>query len=200
MDYIRDLGGKSIRSVFGGKESCSKKVSIKKHKSETNILEVVKIKEFFGLPLMVLYMVFAFSLLFISLFFVPKKYFKLYFYDSLLWGFIVSLLSESAFTYLGLLKYLYMGPFNVLGSPLLLNLAWSPTIMIFLYFLPPKNRKSKFWIYLLSFSLLSASMDTVFNGLGLLRYLFWSPVARFAVAFIWFYLTAKYHRPMPLEG
>lgn len=158
------------------------------------------IEEFFGLPFMAFYIIFAFVLLFVSLFLVPKKYFKLYFYDSLLWGFVISIIFTSTSSYLGLFKYQYLGPFSVLGSPLWLDLAWSPTVMIFLYFLPPKKMGKRFWVYLLSFSLLSMSLDVVFNGLGLLRYIFWSPMARFVVAFAWFYLVAKYHKPMPLEG
>lgn len=73
--------------------------------------------------------------------------------------------------------------FSFLNSPFLLNLAWVPAVMLYLYFLPEAN--VLFWLYLFTFALVSAGLDSVFNQLGTLQYINWGPTARFIVAIVW---------------
>ncbi|MGE5551216.1 MAG: hypothetical protein ACM3ZC_11925 [Bacteroidota bacterium] len=139
------------------------------------------------------YPIIAFILLSIALLTIPRKDLKSLFFESLMWGFVLSLAFMAAMNALHFFRYVHQGPFSFLGASSWLALAWSPAIMVFLYFKPPSNKPLRFWSYLLAFSLLSAVLDAVLHEMGLLRYYRWSPLARFCAAFVWFWASAYVH-------
>ncbi|MGE5551217.1 MAG: hypothetical protein ACM3ZC_11930 [Bacteroidota bacterium] len=151
------------------------------------------VADYLPIPLILYYPFLAFVLLAIALATIPRHGIKRLFLESLSWGFLLSFIFVASMTGLGFFRYRYAGPFTALGSPIWLNLAWSPTIMAYLYFKPEMKQTIRFLLYLLSFGLLSAFLDTVLNKLGLLLYYRWSPVARFFVSLAWFYAAASVH-------
>lgn len=143
------------------------------------------------------YIAFALGMVVFMVIFIPRSDIKELFPLSFVWGYLGSFLFVITFS--GLLSYFrwQATPFTFISSPLILNLSWIPALMIYLYFLP--KEKHLFWLYLLTFSLVSAGIDSVFHQLGTLRYIFWGPMGRFIVAVLWFlgvtvhfnYLTKK---------
>lgn len=141
---------------------------------------------FLGIPPEAWYPMFAFALFLIALAFIPRKHMRMLFLESLVWGFFASLVYLASGSALGLFHYRRAGPFAFLGSPIWLNLAWIPAILIFLYFKPPMKKPILFWSYLLLFSLMSAMVDTSFLHLGVLEHFHWSPAATSLVAVFWY--------------
>ncbi len=121
---------------------------------------------------------------------VPREGIRRLFGISFVWGYLGSFIFIVTFSgLLNLFKW-QETPFTFIGSPVILNLAWAPAILIYLYFMP--KTKHLFWLYVLTFSLVSAGLDAVFNQLGTLQYNFWGPPARFVVAVAWL-LGATFH-------
>ncbi len=149
---------------------------------------------FLGIPQMTWwYPLIAFILLGVALLTVSRKDVQGLFFESLMWGFVLSLAIGATLTALHLYRYEHQGPFSFLGVPAWLVLAWSPAIMIFLYNKPRGNKPLRFWSYILAFSLLSAMLDAVLHRMGLLTYIHWSPLARFCMAAVWFWAAAYAH-------
>lgn len=117
---------------------------------------------------------------------IPRKAIHKIFGFSLVWGYLGSLFFVKTFDQgLNLFHWEAANPFIFFKSPFLLNLAWVPAIMIYLYFIP--KPKHLFYLYVFSFCLVSAGLDEVFNRIGVLTYIFWNPFLRFLVAFLWLY-------------
>ena len=115
----------------------------------------------------------AMFLFVLALVLVPKDKFKTLFWHGLVWGFLASYLFAWIFGMeLQLFEYQLAEPFKVFGVCLWLAFAWIPAIMIYLHYLPSSELWYAFPLYLLIFSLASASLDEVFHGAGLLKYNF----------------------------
>ena len=154
-----------------------------------------------GIPVMVWwYPIIALVLLAVALLTIAGRDIEDLFYESLMWGFVLSLAFGAALTALRIFRYEHQGPFTFLGAPVWLALAWSPTIMVFLHFKPLVAKPLRFWSYILAFSLLSAMLDAVMHGMGLLAYIHWSPLARFGVAVAWFWAAAYVHERRFVKG
>ncbi|HEY8464058.1 MAG TPA: hypothetical protein VIM29_08595 [Bacillota bacterium] len=124
---------------------------------------------------------------FFALSLIPRKTIRKLFGYSLVWGYLGSIVFIKIFDH-GLLNFFHWveaDPLVFIESPFLINLAWVPAIMIYLYFIP--KPRHLFYLYFLSVCLVSAGLDEIFHQLGLLRYIFWNPFARFIVAVIWLY-------------
>ncbi|MGE5598658.1 MAG: hypothetical protein ACM3XS_04700 [Bacteroidota bacterium] len=150
-------------------------------------------RDVLGLPLLMYYPALAIILLGIALAAIPRAEIKRLFIESLLWGTGFSFIFTVAMRVLGIFRYEHLGPFQLLGSPIWLNLAWSPAILIFLFFRPPMRRAFLFWGYLLTFCLVSAMLNEVLSRLGLLRQYHWSSPAQFLSAAIWFLGAALFN-------
>ena len=149
--------------------------------------------DYLPFPHVIYYPFIAFTLLVISVVVIPRKGLRRLFLESLFWGLVLSFCFDAAMGALNIYHYRHMGAFAVLRAPIWINLAWSPAIMVYLFFKPPMKAAVAFWVYLLSFSLISAMLDDVLHKLGLLQYVHWSPLARLAVAVGWFYAAALVH-------
>ncbi len=147
-------------------------------------------RDILGIPLLAYYPALAFTLLGVAVLVVPRAAIKRLFPESLLFGVMLSFVFAVLTRALGLMHYVHYGPFALLGSPVWLNLAWSPAIMMFLYFKPPIRTGFLFWAYLLTFSLLSAMLNEALHRLGLLVQPHWSSLGRFMVSAFWFYAAA----------
>ncbi len=146
------------------------------------------------LPHDIYYLVFALMLFLFMVILVPREGIKKLFVLSFIWGFLGSLIFVLVFSSLLNLFRWEETAFSFFSSPFLLNLAWAPAILIYLYFLPEKI-KHLFWLYLLTFSLVSAGLDSLFYQLGTLQYISWGPLERFLAAVVWLLGAAfHYHR------
>lgn len=144
----------------------------------------------FNIPHDIYYIAFALLLAFFMIVLIPNGERRHLLGFSLIWGYLGSFIFVEIFgVFLNMFEW-QTSPFTFGGSPLLLNLAWAPALMIYLYFLP--KEKHMFWLYLVTLSLVSAGIDSSFNKLGSLEYNQWSPVWRFIVAIVWF-LAATLH-------
>lgn len=121
---------------------------------------------------------------------VPREGIRRLFGISIIWGYLGSFVFIAFFSSLLNLFAWQETAFTFFGSPIIINLAWALALLIYLYFLP--KSKHLFWLYLLTFSLISVGLDTVFNQLGILQYISWGLTARFAVSVAWF-LGASFH-------
>jgi len=144
------------------------------------LVKLLKIDDYY-------YIGFALLMAALVLALIPRTAIRKLFGFSLVWGYLgsfsfVNFLGEGI---LNLFSWNEADPFIFIKTPFLLNLAWAPAVMIYLYFVP--KPKHLFYLYFLSFTLISAGLDEVFHRLGLLRYIFWNPFFRFIVAFLWLY-------------
>ncbi len=143
------------------------------------------------IPHDVYYMVFAIIMAVFMLTLIPRKEIKNLFGLCIFWGYFVSFVFIQLFAPSLFDLFVWeQTAFTFLGSPLLINISWVPAMMIFLYFKP--ETKHLYWLYILSLSFISGGIDSVFEQLGILHYIYWSPIARSVVALVWF-LAATCH-------
>jgi hypothetical protein len=148
----------------------------------------------FGIPVEMLYPIFALFLFGLAIIFIPRDKFKDLFWVSLIWGYMFSILSAFLGREFGLFEWRRIFPFEFLGSVQWLDFAWIFAVMLFLYYIP----ESKGWYiypsYLTIFSVASAAIDMIFHELDLLAYINWNPFCRFGLALFWFYGATVHHR------
>jgi hypothetical protein len=152
-------------------------------------------------PLSLYYFLFPLGLLVLLVIFLNRKEIKSLFWFGIIWGsalttFIIFILDNI----LGLVKYQHIYPFSVSGLPLLLDLAWTPAIMMFIHFLPDKRTGYAYYAYLLIFALMNAANDEVFHQIGLLEYIHWSPISRFLISLPYFYWLAIHYDNLKSKG
>lgn len=124
---------------------------------------------------------------------IPRRALKVLLPSALAFGAIGSLSFALIFSnLLNLYYYTDYGHFHLFQIPIWLTLGWAAAMAVFLYFLPLDSGKIWYWIYLLTFSSLSAGLGIILNNLGLLHYVHWSPLARFFLALVWLHLSARY--------
>lgn len=94
-----------------------------------------------NLPSELLYMIFAVILLGIAAVLVPRQDIKRLFPAAIIAGSMVAFIFVFLFGKpFGLFKYSNYGPYHIFGVPFWLLLAWHPAILVFLHFLPKKER------------------------------------------------------------
>ena len=101
-------------------------------------------RDILGIPILLYYPGLAFILLGIALLSIPKAEIKKLFGESLLWGLAFSFIFTVTMRALGAFRYAHMGSFQLLGSPIWLNLAWSPAILIFSYLCFGRRRLARY--------------------------------------------------------
>lgn len=148
-----------------------------------------------GFPLELYPPTFAFFLLVLLLTFVPKEKYKELFWFGLIWGYLGSTVLVFFFsTVFKLFHYERVMPTITFGGPLWLTFAWIPTIMLYLHYLPTRKEWYVFPLYLVAFSVAGTEVERIFNRCGYLVYSHWSPVYRFFLSLVWFYLVALHYR------
>jgi hypothetical protein len=140
------------------------------------------------------YPIFALLILTLTLLFVPRPTIKQLFWFSLLWGSTVDVLLILLFRYLNLYHYLKLSPYDFFGAPMWLPLAWSPAIIIFIYFFPSRKEWYYSFFYLAAFSAIGLAIGMFFTQIGLLQEIHWNPLLRFPVQFLWFYGAIQHYR------
>ena len=138
------------------------------------------------------YPAFALCMLFLLLAFVPRQVIRKLFWFSLLWGSTIDAFLIMLFKYLNLYRYVDVEPFNFFGAPMWLSLSWSPAVILFLYFLPPRKEWYYFVFYLAAFSTVGTAIAMFFTQAGLIKEFHWNELLRFPIQFLWFYGTAKH--------
>jgi hypothetical protein len=146
------------------------------------------------------YSIFALLILALTLLLVPRSTIKILFWFSLLWGSSVDVLLILLFRYLQLYHYLKLNPYDFFGAPMWLPLAWSPAIIIFIYFLPPNKEWYYSFFYIAAFSAIGMAIGMFFTQVGLLQEIHWNPLLRFPVQFLWVYGALRHHRYLESRG
>ena len=149
-----------------------------------------------GVPVEYFYPFFAVFMLILTVVFVPREYYRQFFWPSMVWGFSLEIIFVSLSRLLGMFRYVKSGPFVFMGTPIWIALAWLLSLMLFFYFLPNRRVWYVFPVYILMFSFGSAMLGTVFSNAGLLIYQNWTPFYRFLVAIPWWYGAAKHYKAL----
>ena len=147
-----------------------------------------------NLPYLYFYLVFALGLLFLLLVFMPKHDIRRLFWLGLLWGSGSSFIVEHIYHFVGLTKYKHVEPFNIGFLPLWTIAAWTPAIMLFIYFLPKRKEKYIYCLYLVMWSAFTSFVAVTFRNLGILVFLRGGPWIWFVGGFASYYLLSKFHR------
>lgn len=146
------------------------------------------------MPVEFYYPALAFVLWGLVLSLIPKADIKKLFWLSLVWGYLGTKIFIIFFSVLlNLFQWKHTMPFVFLGTPHWLALGWIFAMMLFLYFLPKTSQWYVLALYIFTFSLASAALDTIFHQAGLLEYIHWSPWCRFLIAGIWFFGSYRHH-------
>lgn len=147
-----------------------------------------------NLPYLYYYLIFALGSLFLVLAFIPKPEIRKLFWFGLAWGSGTDLIFEHIYYFVHLFKYQHMEPFNVGLLPLWTVLAWTPVVMLFIYFLPQRKEKYLSWIYILVWSGAIACVAAIFQQLDILVFFYGGPWIWFILGLIFLYLETRHHR------
>ena len=147
------------------------------------------------------YFAFPIILLTLMIIFLDRKAIQSLFWFGMVWGaggsFVFVVIFSNIFT---LFKYKHIEPFTFFGLPVLLGLAWTPAILLFLHFLPNRKTGYPYYAYITAFSLLSAVNDELFYKLGLLEYIHWHAFFRFIISLPYFYWMAIHYEYLKEKG
>ena len=125
-----------------------------------------------GIPVEYYYPIFSGFMFILAYLLIPREKFTNLFWFGLIWGFLFSIIYVLIFGNLfNLFRYQHVEPFTFYGSPLWINFAWIFAIMLYLYFLPQQRIWYLFPLYIFTFSIASAALDTIFNKTGMLEYI-----------------------------
>lgn len=136
-----------------------------------------------------IYILIAVVVSFIALVLIPKEKYKHYLLYGMIFGGIGEVMVVTLLTYIGLIKYKNMGPFNIFG----LFPFWTPLtglflFMIFFYLLPA--RKGFLITYILCFTALNYGTGIIFKQFSLFEYpdiyLYIAPF----ISILWYSLSA----------
>ena len=136
------------------------------------------------------YPAFALTMFVFMLALVHRKEIKPLFWFSLVWGSGVDIFLILLFHFLNLYIYLNDMPFDFYGSPILLNLAWTPAILLFIYFMPKQTGWFSYVLYLATFGMIGTLIGFFLQNAGLIKELHWHELLRFPVITGWFYIAA----------
>ncbi len=142
------------------------------------------------------YIIFSALMFFFMLVFIPRQMIRKLFWFGMLWGSTFDFLLESAFCFFHILRYEHIQPFNVGYLSIWTVLAWTPTNMMLIYFLPESPKKYVFWVYILMYSGLTALIGIVLVNLGLLVFVHWNAVCWFVFGVVYYYLMVKHYRSL----
>lgn len=140
----------------------------------------------FGIGKSIIFFMKAFLLGFASIISIPQEQYRKYLIYSIFLGGATDMAVVLILSQLDLLKYLNMGPFNILGYfPFWTPIAWMFTFMIFLYYLPV--RKVFFYPYIIIWAIFGIFVGLVLEGFGLYQF---NKLILFLVFIIWFFFAA----------
>ena len=128
-----------------------------------------------NLPYLYYYLIFALTLLFLVLAFIPKREIQKLFWLGILWGASTDYIFEHIWVFVHIIKYQHMEPFNIGFLPLWTVLAWAPASMLYFYFLPKRKEAYYLWLYLFVWSGFCYSVATIFNHLDILVFIHGGP-------------------------
>ncbi|TGE39678.1 hypothetical protein E4K67_01375 [Desulfosporosinus fructosivorans] len=148
------------------------------------------------LPYLYYYLIFTFGLLFLILAFIPKLEIKKLFWFGLLWGSGLDFLVEYIYHFVHLTKYQHMAPFNIGVLPLWTILAWTPAVMLFIYFLPQQRERYIYWIYVIMWSTFISFVAMILRQLDILVFINGGPWIWFIGSFIFLSLMTKHYRSL----
>jgi hypothetical protein len=140
------------------------------------------------------YPIFAFLMLFLVLLFVPRGEIKKLFWFSLLWGSTVDVLLITVFRLFKIYYYDKLEPFNFLGAPMWIPLAWSPAIILLIYFYPDRKEWYYQVFYIMAFSMIGVGIGLFFTQVGLIKEVRWNEFLRFPMHFIWFWGAVRHYQ------
>ena len=127
------------------------------------------------------YPVFAFILVIISLILIPRERYRF-----LLPVVIISVLAHAIVLYLTInvvkaWQFAQHEPFSILDIPIFISISWGPSFALFLWALPEKLPRWAHHIYIAVFALIGVFIDMAFQSLGL------RPHSEWYSAWMWFF-------------
>ena len=95
---------------------------------------------------------------------------------------------------MNLFYYEQLEPFNFLGAPMWIPLAWSPAIILLIYFFPDRKEWYYQAFYITAFSMVGVGVGLFFKQAGLIKEVHWNGFLRLPLHVVWFYGAVKHHR------
>jgi hypothetical protein len=139
------------------------------------------------------YPAFAITMFIFMLTLVPRKEIKSLFWFSLIWGPGVDLSLILLFRFLKFYNYVNAKPFDFYGAPLLLVLAWSPAIILFLYFMPKRVEWYVYPLYLGAFGTIGTFVGVFLHNAGLIEEIHWNELFRTPFIIAWLHFAAWHY-------
>ncbi|NLY10094.1 MAG: hypothetical protein GX020_00145 [Firmicutes bacterium] len=132
-----------------------------------------------------LYPIYVLFTLTLTLIFIPRDHYKEYLIYGLLVGglgdIVVVMLMQNLF---GVMQFKNQGIFYVLGHHALSPLAWTLTVMLFLFFLP--NRKWFRYLYVIYWAMMSVGYGYLVHNAELFEFKSWLyPIPAFFIFIAW---------------
>ncbi len=140
------------------------------------------------------YPAFALTMYLFLLTLVPRQKIKQLFWFGLIWGSGVDLALILLFRSLKLYAYVNAAPLDFYGSPILLNLAWTAAIILYIYFMPQRPEWYVFPLYLITFGIIGTLIGVFLYNAGLIEEIHWNELWRFLFFIPWFYGAAWHYR------
>lgn len=143
-----------------------------------------------------IFMLFTFMVGIVFFLLVPKGQYKRYLLYGIVLGGFVHGITATISTYMGLIRYINLGPFNILGIiPAWTPLAWSFSFGVFFYLMP---RRRTFLIpYLLAFTALDYIVGLVLEAYGLFMYIGSYRYFALVTFLVWYSAAAWIYRRDP---
>ncbi|KUO75918.1 MAG: hypothetical protein APF81_01635 [Desulfosporosinus sp. BRH_c37] len=147
-----------------------------------------------NLPYLYYYLIFSCGLLALALLFIPRSQIQRLFWMGMLCGSGVDFGFEYIYSLLNLTRYQHIEPFNIGMLSIWTVLAWTPTVMLFIYFLPKRKEPYIQWLYLIIWTVATSFVGILLSQLGLMVFVKAGPWLWLIVGFIFYYLIAKFYR------
>lgn len=139
-------------------------------------------------------MIFALTILFLVLLFIPKPEIQRLFWLSMLWGSGSDFIFEHIYYFFHITLYQHMEPFNIGFLPLWTVCAWTPANILYFYFLPKRKEAYVFWVNLVMWSGFCYVVATILKNLDLLVFIHGGPWLWFFISIPFYYFMAKHYR------
>ncbi len=139
-----------------------------------------------------LYIIWAGGLALISFVVIDRERYRGLFFYGLVGGFLASSVFIGVMTAVGGFHYENFGSMHFFRIPIFITLAWIPAIMLFLHFMPGVG-PVYYWLYLLSWVLLSSMIQRGLEYKGLMIRGWFNEGIRAVFSLVWYYVVSQWY-------
>jgi hypothetical protein len=147
-------------------------------------------------PIQFGYIIFALLMFLLQVILVPRERIRKLFWFSLICRLLVDLCLVWIIRALQLYQYNYLEPFGFLGASILNSLAWSPSIILFIHFLPERKEGYAVPLYIGAFSMVGVFIGAYYTEFGLIQNIHFHYGWRFPIWYLWFSATYWHYRKL----